>query len=281
MGNDGVAFAQSLPRETATMPKHFPPIGAPCWFELASSDPDASMAFHQGLFGWQGTTQDMGEVGTYTFLRNGTGTIGALCGLPPDTEGRPSAWGIYFAVASVDDSVAKARDLGGQLVFEPFDVPGHGRGAVLSDPTGAVFSLWQSAQGDAGDFTMFEDHAIGWVELASRDAGAARSFYSSLLGWTFSTSSIPVPGAGDYLEYGVGATRYGGILPMTKEWGDMPSHWSVYVPVPDVDACLQRAATLGGKICVPAFDAPGVGRIGRVDDPTGAGTYVIQLAKTG
>lgn len=57
----------------------------------------------------------------------------------------------------------------------------------------------------------------------------------------------------------------------------MPSHWSIYVLVPDVDACTERAAQLGGKVCVPAFDAPGVGRIARIDDPSGAGAYVIRL----
>jgi predicted enzyme related to lactoylglutathione lyase len=80
-----------------------------------------------------------------------------------------------------------------------------------------------------------------------------------------------------YRECAIGGTRYGGILPMTQEWGEMPSHWSVYVPVPDVDACGGRAAALGGTVSVPAFDAPGVGRIARIQDPAGVGAYVIRL----
>ena len=258
------------------MPAHTPPLGAPCWFELASRDAAASLAFHRALFGWEGVGNDMGEMGTYTFLRNAQGTIGALCGLPPGSEGQPSAWNVYFLVDSVDASVAMAGGLGGRLLAEPFDVPGHGRGAVLGDPQGAVFCLWQTANPGAGDFVMFEDHAIGWVELASRDAEGARAFYSALLGWQCETSTIAAAGI-EYTEYAVGGTRYGGILPMTAEWGEMPSHWSVYIPVADVDACLARARELGGSVCVPAFDAPGVGRIARLDDPTGAGVYVIRL----
>jgi len=69
-------------------------------------------------------------------------------------------------------------------------------------------------------------------------------------------------------------------MAMTPEWGEMPSHWSLYIPVPDVDACLARAVELGGKVCVPAFDVPGVGRIARLDDPAGAGVYVIKLNVT-
>jgi predicted enzyme related to lactoylglutathione lyase len=252
-----------------------PPTGAPCWFELSSTDASASLAFHQALFGWGHLHNDMGEMGSYTFLRNANGTIGALCGMPPGSDGRPSSWGVYFGVADLDAGVARARELGGQLLFGPFEVPGHGRGAVIADPTGAVFSLWQPASGDAGDFTMFEDYAIGWVELATRDASAAKAFYAALLGWEFMKSTVPSPV--EYTEYAIAGTRFGGVMAMTSEWGDMPSHWSLYVPVPDVDACLARAVELGGKVCVPAFDAPGVGRIARLDDPTGAGIYLITL----
>lgn len=261
------------------MALHAPPPGAPCWFELASTDPAASLTFHHGLFGWQGQGVDMGDLGRYTFLRNATGTVGALCGLPPGVEGQRSAWTVYFGVSDLDGAVAQAVAAGGRLCFGPFDVPGHGRGAALADPAGAAFSLWQPASADPGDFTMFEDHAVGWVELASRDAPAAERFYAALLGWRFTRSPVPAPGAGDYLEYSVGGTRYGGILPMTAEWGDLPSHWSVYVPVPDVDGCLARTRVLGGTVCVPAFDAEGVGRIARIDDPAGAGLYVIHLER--
>lgn len=58
----------------------------------------------------------------------------------------------------------------------------------------------------------------------------------------------------------------------------MSARWSMYVLVDDVDACLQRTKELGGSVCVPAFDVPGVGRIARIDDPTGAGVYVIRMA---
>jgi predicted enzyme related to lactoylglutathione lyase len=262
--------------EDPIMPKHCPPVGAPCWFELSSTDPGASLAFHHALFGWDHVDNDMGEIGTYSFLRNANGSIGALCAMPPGSEGQASSWGVYFGVPDLQASLTQARELGGRLLAEPFEAPGHGRGAVLADPTGAVFSLWQPAQADAGDFSMFEDYAVGWVELATRDAAAARAFYGALLGWEFQPASVPVPGV-EYTEYAVAGTRYGGIMQMTPEWGDMPSHWSIYIPVSDVDACLARAVELGGKVCVPAFDAPGVGRIARLDDPTGAGAYVIRL----
>ncbi len=252
------------------------PMGAPCWFELSSTKPDASSAFYGALFGWQGQVMHTG-IGPYTFLRNTTGTIGALAGMPPGVDG-PSRWAVYFAVANVDACLAKAKTLGGSEIMAPFDVPGMGRGAFLADPGGAVFALWQSAQSSGGDFAMFEENAFGWVELATRDVKGMRAFYGELLGWKYKESPMPNFEQLTYTEYSVADVRYGGLLPMTKEWGDMPSHWSLYVVVADADAILKRAQELGGSVCVPAFDAPGVGRIGMIGDPTGAMTYVIALS---
>ena len=255
------------------MPIHLPSNGAPCWFELASSDPQRSIDFHRELLGWQASPSPGGG-GPYWFLRSVNGTVGALRGLAP---GEPRGyWNVYFAVADVDAALARAEALGGKRLFDPFEAPGFGRGAMLTDAVGAVVSLWQPANpGDAGDFVMFEDHAIGWVELAARDGNRARDFYRELLGWDVEESA---PGGFRYLQFGRGGTRYGGVLPMTADWGDMPSHWSVYVPVPDVDACCARATERGGAVVVPAFDAPGVGRIARIDDPTGVGCYLIRRA---
>ncbi|MBL8890058.1 MAG: VOC family protein [Planctomycetaceae bacterium] len=253
--------------------------GIPCWFELASTDPDKSAAFYHGLFGWQRFDMDLGPIGTYSFLNNANGCVGALCSMMPGPKsaGLPSTWGVYFAVDRCDDSTTRAVELGATIIAPPMDVNQHGRMSVLSDPTGAVFSLWQSTSSGGGPFVMFENHAVGWVELATRDTLKAREFYSKLLGWTYTESPIPVPDSGNYIEISVGGTRYGGILPMNPEWGEIPPHWGVYVMVPDVNACIAKAKELGGGNPLPAFDAPGVGRISMVSDPTGALCYVIAL----
>ena len=162
--------------------------------------------------------------------------------------------------------------------FPPFDVPGMGRGAMLADPGGAVFNLWQADPSAGGDLAMFEDHSIGWIELATRDVDAAQAFYGALLGWSFKDSSNAPPGT-RYSEYAAGDTHYGGLLQMTAEWGDLPEHWSLYAVVPDLDVALAATTSAGGSISVAAFDASGVGRIARIDDPTGAGLYLIELAR--
>ncbi len=260
------------------MPHHLPPAGAPCWFELSSSDPPRSLAFLQAVFGWQGQAMDVDDpAGAYTFLSNAIGTVGAVGGLPPGVDGAGSYWGVYFATRDLDASLARAALIGGRVLADPFEVPGHGRGAVLADPSGALFSLWQSQAMDSGDFTMFEDRSVCWVELATHDVASAQGFYGELLGWRFSDSAH-APAGVRYSEYAVGDTHYGGLLQMTPEWGEVPAHWSLYVLVPDLDARLAACLTAGGAISVPAFEAPGVGRIARIDDPTGAGLYLVQPA---
>ncbi len=252
--------------------------GIPCWFELASTDPDRSSSFYHDVFGWSRMDMDLGPMGTYSFLNNANGCIGALCSMMPEqqSQGRPSTWGVYFAVENCDESTARAVDLGANLLVPPMNVSEHGRMSVIADPTGAVCSLWQ-AKGGGGPFVMFEDYSIGWVELATRDSGKARDFYANLLKWTFSELPIPVLDSGNYIEISVGETRYGGILPMNPAWGSIPPHWGIYVLVPDVDVCVAKAKESGGSNPVPAFNAPGVGRISMISDPTGAHCYVITL----
>jgi len=254
------------------------PQGVPCWFELSSTDTQKSFDFYNKLFGWNRMDMDLGPMGTYSFLSNSNGTIGALCNMQPEqlSQGVPSFWAVYFAVDNCDASTTRAVELGATVLMSPMDVSEHGRMSILSDTTGAMFCLWQS-KSTGGEFVMFEDHAIGWVELATRDTTSARNFYGALLSWSFQESSIPMPDTGNYVEIALGETKFGGMIPMNAQWGDIPPHWGIYIMVPDVDACVAQAKELGGDICLQPFDAPGVGRIAMVTDPTGANCYVIQL----
>lgn len=272
---------RAIRAEVAVVQIHQLVQGIPCWFELASRDPEASAAFHAAVFGWTHSRMDMGPMGAYYFFRNATGTVGAMRTLSPDeaTRGVPPAWTIYFAVTDLDPATERVTALGGRILLGPHEVPGQGRMLVIADPEGATCCLWQPAAGASGDFTMMEPDAIGWVELATRDGAAASAFYRDLLGWNWQRSALPGPVP--YEEIVIAGERYGGMLQMTAEWGEMPSHWSVYIVVTDLDATLARSAAHGGTICVQPFNAPGVGRIARIDEPGGAGAYLIQLEAHG
>lgn len=253
--------------------------GTPCWFELQSSDFDRSSAFFLALFGWERHDMDMGPMGIYSFLAKSNGTIGAMCSLPPDQKdkGVPSNWAVYFTATNCDAETEKAKQLGAHIIMPPFDVGEYGRMSVLADPSGAVFCLWQSKATTGGKFLMFEDYAVGWVELAARDTQASKKFYGDLFGWSFKDTPTAVANSGNYIEFAKNGTNYGGILPMSPEWGNIPPHWAIYFMVPDVDACVAKTKELGGDVCLPPFDAPGVGRIAMITEPAGANCYVITL----
>lgn len=259
--------------------------GFPCWFELTSTAPERSRAFFAELFGWQMQDTDMGPMGVYTFLANGSGTVGALWGMPAEQRAAqiPSYWGVFFLVADCDRASAEAARLGATVVVPPMDIADYGRMAVITDPSGATCSLWQ-ATGDASSgpgLAMFEPHAVGWVELATRDTGKARDFYTALFGWQTRETPIPLPGDHRYTHFSLGDTPFGGMLGMTAEWGEIPPHWALYFMVEDVDACVAKALSLGGSNPVSAFNAPGVGRIALIAEPTGAYSYVIAPDKRG
>jgi predicted enzyme related to lactoylglutathione lyase len=109
--------------------------GALAWNDLISPDVAGSAAFYRDLFGWD--IQELAP-GEYWSIANGANRNGGMMPMPP---GSHPAWNLYFAVDDVDATVARARELGGDTVMGPMDVPNGGRLAVLRDPQNAVFSV--------------------------------------------------------------------------------------------------------------------------------------------
>lgn len=117
---------------------------------------------------------------------------------------------------------------------------------------------------------------ICWRELTTNDSGAAKKFYQGLFGWNFENSKLS---PNEYPEIQFDGKAIGGIMRMTEEWGDPPptSHWMNYIAVDNVTATVEKIKANGGGVCVEPFDAPNVGRIAVVSDPSGATFSVIQF----
>jgi uncharacterized protein len=125
--------------------------------------------------------------------------------------------------------------------------------------------------------TMTTPGFFSWNELMTTDVAGAKAFYGGLLGWTMEDKPMPEMGM-TYTLVTVGQTPVGGIMPMPKEAGDMPSVWGSYVTVADVDTSAQKAVELGGTIYKEPTDIPGVGRFCVVGDPQGAFLALITFA---
>jgi predicted enzyme related to lactoylglutathione lyase len=256
-----------MPNVDSHAPGHF------CWVELGTSDQAAARTFYQSLFGWETAEQPMGPGETYTLFRQGGRDVAAGYRLKPDQEGVPPHWQVYVRAASADDAAARAKELGATVLAPPFDVFDAGRMAVLQDPIGAVFSVWE-ARRNKGLGVVDEPGAFCWAELMAKDLPRAETFYKSLFGW--GTRGDP-----RYTEWTLGERSIGGMIEMQKDWGETPPHWLVYFQVEDCDRSVEKAKGLGAKVTMEPQDFPGVGRIALLNDPQGAAFYVIQLTGVG
>ena len=158
-------------------------------------------------------------------------------------------------------------------MLPPMDVADLGRMAYFTDREGAGFGVWQSGTHKGADVTH-EFGSNAWVELAARQTASAAEFYAGLFGWAYVEQEIPQ--AGLYRRIDAAGKQWGGILQMDANWGEMPSHWSMYVMVENADATGEKIKAAGGSLPYSLFDAPGVGRLGVVKDPQGAHFYIIQ-----
>lgn len=236
--------------------------GAFSWAELATSDAAGAKAFYTKLFGWSYFDSPAGPDMIYTRLQKNSKDVGALYPIRPDQKGMPPNWGAYFTVASADESAKRAADAGGKVLMAPFDVMDYGRMAVIQDPQGAFFSVWE-ARKHAGAQVAGEASAPCWVELDTTDTAAAERFYTRLFPWTAKKG-------GDYTEWQLGGASIGGMMKIPSEWGAVPPNWLVYFMVDDADAAVAKAGGLGATPIVPPMDIPNMGRFSVMKDPQGA-----------
>jgi predicted enzyme related to lactoylglutathione lyase len=128
------------------------------------------------------------------------------------------------------------------------------------------------------EFTVPKHGTICWRELATKDLAGSKKFYQDLFGWKLEQSKVT---SMDYSEIIVGDAASGGMMAIDENWGENPppSHWSTYIAVTNADETAAKIKENGGSLKVEPFDAPGVGRMAMVSDPSGAGFAIIQFAQ--
>jgi len=251
--------------------------GSFCWAELATTDAKGAKEFYTSLMGWSGHDDPLPSGGVYTMLIQDDGNVGALYQQMPEmvAAGIPSHWMPYVTVDDAAVTAARAKQLGGTVIKDAFDVFDIGRMAVLKDPTGAALSVWQPKQHTGTDFTDGRPGTVCWNELATNDKDKAGPFYAELFGWQLAPfEESPM----SYTMFKNGEAHAGGMVEMTEEWGGIPPHWMVYFAVADCDGSAERAKELGGEVKVPPTDIPPVGRFAVIQDPQGAVFSIIKLS---
>src|SRR5215472_6709967 len=169
----------------STVARHTP--GSFCWMELGTTDQPAAKSFYGALLGWTANDFPMGPGEFYTMFQLGGRDSAACYTLNADMRSRgvPPHWMLYVQSDSADDTTAKATAAGGKVMAGPFDVMTFGRMAVIQDPAGAVFSIWQPMS-HTGIKAHGEPGAFCWADLSTPDAAGAKSFYEAVFGWKLS-----------------------------------------------------------------------------------------------
>jgi predicted enzyme related to lactoylglutathione lyase len=246
-----------------------------CWFDLTTNDAAGAKRFYSELLGWSYEDFPSQDGGTYSMARIRGRDVAAIMS-KPQSDQTPTHWNSYVLVKSADETVKQASSLGGKVLMEPFDVMDAGRMAVLQDPSGAVFCIWQAGKHD-GTRVAQEPGSFTWAELSTRDVTACRDFYTKLFNWSVHQYE---GGPMQYWMFNANDKDRGGMMKMSAEVpAQVPPSWTIYFNVADCDGSVNRAQKMGGKLVVPAMDVPGTGRFALVSDPQGSVFGVLQPAR--
>jgi uncharacterized protein len=236
------------------------PPGVPCWVHTLQPDPDAARGFYKALLGWE-----FGADGAVAQLRGRD-----VAGIDMLPAGGVPAWVTYIRVQNADDASQRAADGGGAVLVGTLDAAPAGRFAVLADPSGVPFCVWEAGE-RKGAQLVNEPGTWTMSSLHTPDPDGARRFYGDMFGWEV-----------EPIAPGVSAARLGGyagekrqplptdtvaLIAPTAE--GVPPHWNVNLRVADADAAGERAASLGGAVLGPPIDSFGLRSL-VIADPQGA-----------
>lgn len=241
------------------------PLGAPTWTDLTTSDLERAQQFYGAVFGWTFETGGP-EYGGYVTASVDGQVVAGLMRNDPQWNA-PDAWTVYLHTADADAAVAAVTAAGGSNCGGVMDIPAKGRMAMMTDPTGAFFGVWQPGGHDG--FAVFnEAGAPVYHQVTTRDYAKALDFYRTAFGWTTETVS-------DSDEFRYSTANFDGEALIGVMDGaafmpeGMPSHWCSFLGSDDVDKTIELIVANGGSVVRPAEDTP-YGRLAAVADPTGA-----------
>jgi predicted enzyme related to lactoylglutathione lyase len=247
--------------------KHEP--GTFSWADLSTTDLDAAISLYTDLFGWEVSKEDIPGGGVYAMFRQNGKDVAAASTQREDEKGMPAHWNVYITVEDAEQTAKEAESLGGTIVAPAFDVMDIGRMAVIADPTGAMFCVWEPKT-NIGAQVMGDPGALAWFELLTNDTDKAGAFYKELFGYELE----PFGPEGTYTVLQRGETQIGGMMAAPME--GMPNYWGLYFTTEDVDGVADKVKAAGGTAMMEPTDMPEVGRLAVLADAQGAAFGVIK-----
>jgi predicted enzyme related to lactoylglutathione lyase len=247
------------------------PTGTPAWTDLMTPDRQAAQAFYGDLFGWE-FLESGPEHGFYVQAHIDGRPVAGLGEGPADQPTATAAWTTYLAVDDVEAMTRRVTAAGGTALMPAIEIGDFGRMAVVADPAGAVFGLWEAGE-HIGARLVNVPGAMCWNEALSGDFEASKAFYAEVFGFALQDLSGP---EFEYVGLQIRARTVGGLGAIGTEMESVSSHWLTYFAVESADAVAARAVALGGR-CSGARDSA-YGRMAVITGPQGESFAVIEPA---
>ena len=246
------------------------PLGTPTWIDLGVPDLDRALAFYGAVFGWD---FDVGpeEFGRYTTCLLRGRRVAALA---VQHETSPDCfWNVYLATDDCDATAARVREAGGTLLMEPDDVMDRGRMALVRDPVGAQFGLWQGRT-HTGAQVVNEPGSLVRNDLVTADPEPARAFYASVFGFTLDRNEDLPDFDFTFLRRPDGH-EVAGVMGLPGA----TSAWATTFEAAGTEEVVRRAIEAGGS-CPGGTEEFVYGRMATITDPFGARFSVITRPAT-
>jgi predicted enzyme related to lactoylglutathione lyase len=246
------------------------------WYELMTTDPATAKRFYDAVVGWNIATESVAPGIEYRMIgRSDGGNAGGVMTLTDEmqSKGARPVWLGYIHDEDVDARVAAIKADGGTAMMEPWDQPGVGRLAMVTDPAGAPFYLMDPIppEGDPNAvsdvFSVDQPQRVRWNELSTTDPDGAVDFYTRHFGWR-QEGDMDMGEFGKYRFINQGGRMIGAIM---RKMPQMPvSLWTYYIGVDDIDRAAAAVTDGGGTILQGPMEIPGGEFSLNAVDPQGA-----------
>jgi len=257
--------------------------GVPCWVETWQDDGGSAADYYGRLFGWEAerTATPDDEV-TFRVCRLRGRDVAAIGSPIPDPAPPTPSWTTFMQVESASETTERARAAGGEVLVEPTDSLEGGSIAILADPAGAAFAIWEQGK-HQGAQLINEPGAWAMSMLVTPDPEGAVRFYADVLGWSTESfgmggqefTMFTLPGyLGGEPEQPVPRDVVATLAPPGAV-EDASAHWSVDFWIDDPDDAAGVTEEMGGKVLAGPYDVPDLGmRQATLADPQGA-TFTV------
>ncbi|HWF47533.1 MAG TPA: VOC family protein [Bryobacteraceae bacterium] len=240
------------------------------WYELHTPDAAPAEAFYKGVLGWG--MQDAGMPNRpYTLVTVAGIPIGGLLQKPASgfTSGEKAGWMGYIGVEDLDAILQRLENAHGFVHRAPEEIPGVGRFAVVADPQGAIFVLFQPPKGmqQPERPSPGTPGTAAWHDLAAVEWQSDFNFYADLFGWSKS-QAMDMGTSGVYQIFAVGSEPIGGM--MNRMNPSQSPGWLFYFNVDDIDSAVARVKQHGGTVIHGPSVVPGGQQIAHCLDTQGA-----------